>query len=150
MTDAAQGGAEDPLETTRVFVDAITWGEHGTVWELLGEEGRKTVLRVAVNRGMDEALAARLREGTATGREVSEFLLALVNGLRADLEGANLDALEYELDPDPGGPGQARVLLTAPMPAELGGGLPVGSVELSEDGGRWKVDRLVPRRAIIG
>ncbi len=150
MSDAREPAGADPLETARSFVDAVSWGEHGTVWELLGAEGREAVLRVAVKRGMDEALAARLRDGTARAGELNEFLLALIHGLRADLEGADLDALEYELDPDSASPGQVRVQLTAPMPSELGGGLPVGSVELSEDDGAWKVDRLVPRRAIIG
>ncbi len=140
--------AQEPLETTRTFVDAVVWGDHLTVWELLGEEGRSTVLKVAVNHGMDEELAARLRDGTATGGERNEFLLDLVLGLRADFQGNDVDALVYELDPEPPGPDQARVLFTVPMPAELGGGLPVGSAELSHNGERWKVERLVPRRSL--
>ena len=141
---------EEPVETARTFVEAVTWGEHQTVWGLLGDEGRKTVLRVAVNQGMDEGLAARLRDGTAAGSELNEFLLDLVHGLRADLQGNDLDTLEYELDPEAPGSGQARVVLTAPMPAELGGGLPVGSAELSHDGERWRVERLVPIRSVAG
>ena len=136
------------VETTRTFIEAVAWGEHHTVWGILGPEGHKTVLRVAVNHGMDEALAARLREDTATSGELDEFLVDLVNGLRADLQGADLDGLEYELDAELPGPDQARVVLMAPMPPELGGGLPVGSAELSHDGDRWRVDRLVPRRSI--
>ena len=145
MTQAA-----GPVETTRTFVDAVVWGEHGTVWDLLGPEARTTVLRVAVNQGMDEELAARLREGTATERELNEFLVELVNGLRADLQGTDPDNLEYELDPSEAQPGRATVQLTTPMPAELGGGLPACSAELVEDDGRWQVERLVPRRSVTG
>lgn len=145
MTDAA-----DPLEATRTFVDAVAWGEHRTVWDLLGAEARSTVLRVAVNQGMDEALAARLGEGTATGAELNEFLVELVNGLRADLQGADVDALEYELDTSETEAGRAKVQLTSPMPAELGGGLPACFAELTQENGRWQVERLVPRRSVTG
>ena len=126
-------------------MDAVAWGEHRTVWDLLGKEGRKTVLRVATASGMDEALAGRLREGTASEAEESEFLADLVNGLRADLAGTDLDTLQYALDPEPAQGGRTRVQLSAPLPAILGEGLPVGSVELSDDGGRWRVEALVPR-----
>ncbi len=147
MTEADTAG---PVETTRTFVDAVVWGEHRMVWDLLGEEGREAVLRIAVNQGMEEALATRLREGTATPPELNEFLVELVNGLRADLHGADTDALEYELDPTDTEPGKAMVQLTAPMPPELGGGLPACSAELSQDAGRWRVERLIPRRSVTG
>ena len=139
---------EDPAETTRTFVDAVIWGDHQTVWDLLAAEGRETVLRVALDRGMAEALAERLRDGTATNAERNEFLVELVYGLRNDLHGKDLDSLEYALDSEPTEPGQARVVLTAPMPAELGGGLPVGWAELSQVGERWMVERLTPRRSL--
>ncbi|MGH9186541.1 MAG: hypothetical protein ACRD0U_12115 [Acidimicrobiales bacterium] len=137
----------DPVAVCRAFVDAIAWGEHVRVWELLAPEGRKTVLRIALERGMDEALVMRLRNGTASHRERNEFLTDLVNGLRTDLAGSDLDALEYELDPEPSDPGGVRVVLSAPMPEILGGGLPTGSLDLTEHDGRWVVERLIPRRA---
>jgi len=137
-------------EATRTFVDAVIWGDHQAVWDHLATEGRETVLRVALHHGMDEALADRLRDGTATASERNDFLVDLVYGLRNDLHGTDLDALEYELDPEPLSPGQARVVLVAPMPVELGGGLPVGSAELSHDGERWMVERLIPRRSLSG
>ncbi len=145
--DVAPGS---PVETTRVFVDAVAWGEHRKVWELLSQEGRKNVLRIAVNQGMEEALAARLREGTASEGELDKFLVDLVNGLRADLQMADVDNLDYEPDREPQGPGQARVQLVTPVPAELGPGLPAGSAELTEEDGTWRVTRLVPRRVVIG
>lgn len=135
------------LSTARDFVSAVSWGEHRKVWDLLGAEGRKTVLRVAVNHGMDEALAARLRDGTAAKSESDEFLAQLVNGLRADLQGNDLDVLEYSPDPVPE-PGRARVVLVVPLPvglAESGSGLPIGTLELVEsENGEWRVERLLP------
>lgn len=135
------------METARDFVTAVAWGEHRTVWDLLSTDARKTVLRVGVNHGMDEALAARLRDGTAGTAESEEFLVQLVLGLRADLRGADLDTVEYSADPAPE-PGRARVVLESPLPAGLaasGSGLPIGSLELIDDGtGEWRVERLVP------
>ena len=138
-------GAEDATRTAQAFIEAIAWGEHRKVWELLGPEGRKTVLRVAVRNGMDEALSARLRDGTAGPTESEEFLAELVDGLRADLAGNNLDDLEYAADAEHA-PGQVRVVLTAPIPPLLGPvGLPVGSVELAHIDNSWVVERLTPR-----
>ncbi|MEO6120651.1 MAG: hypothetical protein ABIW46_09605 [Acidimicrobiales bacterium] len=141
------GSLSEPLETARLFVDAVAWGDHRRVWELLGPEGRKTVLRVAVNGGMDEALAARLRDGTAVAAESDEFLSDLINGLRADLQGNDLDALEYRPDPAPE-PGRFRVGLAVRTHEVLAvDGLPVGMVELSQDDSGWRVERLVVPRS---
>jgi hypothetical protein len=134
-----------PVDTAREFVDAIVWGEHRKVWELMGIEARTTVLKVASNRGMDEALVARLRDGTAAPAERDEFLADLVNGLRADLAGNDLDALEYEEDPVPLEPGRVRVVISVPVAVGLGGNLPVGSVELATEDAEWRIERLVPQ-----
>ncbi|MGH9282835.1 MAG: hypothetical protein ACRD0S_07845 [Acidimicrobiales bacterium] len=145
MTDAATEGA---TRAAQEFIDAIAWGEHRKVWGLLGPDGRRTVLRVAVKNGMDEALAARLRDGTASPGEHEEFLGELMAGLRADLAGNELDTLEYGLDEAYEGE-LARVLLTAPVPPLLGPvGLPVGSVELARHDGEWRVERLTPRPGV--
>lgn len=134
------------LETAERFVHAVAWGEHRTVWDLLGREGRTTVLKVAVTRGMDDALAGRLRDGTATKGEEDLFLTDLVNGLRADLAGTNLDLLEYDFEPGPQEPGRAHVVISVPAPEVLAvPGLPVGLMELTEADGAWKVERLLPR-----
>lgn len=133
-----------PDQAARAFVDAVVWGEHRRVWDMLGLEGRTTVLKVAAARGMDELLVARLRDGSASEHEREEFLADLVTGLRADLAGNDLDALEYELDTAPAEPGRSRVVIQAPLPPMLGGYLPAASVELSIEGGSWKVERLVP------
>ena len=144
-------GPAGPEEACRVFVSAVAWGEHRRVWDMLGPDGRKTVLRVATSRGMDEALGMRLREGRATSDEFEAFLTDLVQGLRTDLAGTDLDRLEFELDPEAPAPGRAWVVASAPLPAPLAhnGGLPVGWFELAQDagGGGWRIERLVPRSA---
>lgn len=143
MTDA-----ETPEKVAKAFVDAVAWGEHHTVWELLSEDGRHLVLRVGATRGMDQALATRLRDGTATTVEREEFLTDLVSGLRADLAGNDLDNLDAELmdDTGPPEPGRARVLLVLPLPEILAiPGLPVAEVEMVEETGQWRVDKLLPR-----
>jgi hypothetical protein len=138
--------AETAPERARAFVDAVAWGEHQKVWDLLSEEGRRVVLRVGAKRGMDEALTARLSAGTASAAEQDQFLADLVNGLRADLAGNDLDALEAELDPAGAEAGQARVVLVAPLPEVLNQpGLPVATVEMAEEEGGWRIDRLIPR-----
>ncbi|HUR24178.1 MAG TPA: hypothetical protein VMZ73_09935 [Acidimicrobiales bacterium] len=138
------------LETAREFVDAVVWGEHLKVWDLMGLEARTTVLKVASDRGMDEALVARLRDGTASNAEREEFLADLINGLRADLAGNDLDALEYEEDETPQETGRARVVVTVPVAVGFGGNLPVGSVELATESStsgeaEWRIQRLVPQ-----
>ncbi len=148
---AADGaGTSSALDTAREFVDAVVWGEHRKMWALLGLEARTTVLKVAADRGMDEGLVARLRDGTASGPEREEFLADLVNGLRADLAGNDLDALEYEEDPQPPEPGRARVVISVPVAVGFGGNLPIGSVELSTESSttgeaEWRIERLVPQ-----
>ena len=142
---------EQATDVARTFVEAIAWGEHRKIWELLGPEGRKIVLRVAVNNGMDDALAARLRDGTSGPSETEEFLTELLSGLRADLAGNDLDSLEYTTDDEvEAKPGHVRVLLSAPVPPLLGPtGLPVGSIELAEHEGTWRVERLTPRPGLL-
>jgi len=134
-----------PLETAREFVDAVVWGEHRKVWDLLGLEARTTVLKVASDRGMDEGLVARLRDSTASEAERDEFLADLITGLRADLAGNDLDALEYEEDAEPMEAGRARVVIMVPVAGGFGGNLPVGSVELATEEAEWRIQRLVPQ-----
>ena len=140
----------DALGTTREFIDAVVWGEHRKMWELMGLEARTTVLKVAADRGMDEALVARLRDGTAADAERDEFLMDLIAGIRADLAGNDLDALEYEEDAEPPEPGRSRVVVSVPVAIGFGGNLPVGSVELAQESStsgepEWRIQRLVPQ-----
>ena len=138
------------MDIAREFVDAVVWGEHRKMWDLMGLEARTTVLKVAADRGMDEALVARLRDGTASDGERDEFLADLINGLRADLAGNDLDALEYEEDSAPQESGRARVVILVPVAIGFGGNLPVASAELATEPSTsgeaaWRIERLVPQ-----
>lgn len=144
------------VAVARSFVDAVAWGDHARVWELLAREGRQAVLRVALGRGMDDVLASRLREGTATDAEQAAFLADLVNGLRTDLAGADLDRLEYvggaSMPPELAEtrPDRVYVSVLDPLPLrltpEVGSGLPVATVELVEESQGLRVSRLLPQR----
>ena len=141
--------AESPEAVAKTFVDAVAWGEHHTVWDLLSSEGRHVVLRVGAARGMDQDLATRLGDGTASDVEHEEFLTDLVTGLRADLAGNDLDNLDAERIEDDSAPaesGRARVLLVLPLPDILAvPGLPVAEVEMVQETDRWRVEKLLPR-----
>ena len=140
--------ADSPEETARAFVQAVAWGEHHLVWEMLSTEAQRVVMGIATSRGMPEPLAGRLRDGTATQAEVDQFRGDLVNGFRADLIGVDVDTLEYEADEAVFESGTARVVLLVPVPDPvLGSGLPAASLELRDEAGAWRVERLIPRLA---
>ncbi len=139
-----------PQEAARTFIQAVAWGEHHVVWDMLSPEAQRVVMGIATSRGMPEPLAARLRDGTATQAELDQFRGDLVNGFRADLLTIDVDTLEYEVDEAVFEPGSARVVLMVPVPNPiLGSGLPAASLELRQDGeeGAWRIERLVPRRS---
>jgi hypothetical protein len=93
---------------------------------------------------MDEALAERLRSNTGSPAETNEFLADLVNGLRAELAGNDLDHITYALDDEQTGPGKAAVKMFVPLHPLLGGNLPIGTLYLVVEGEAWKVERLIP------
>jgi len=137
-----------PDEVARTFVQAVAWGEHHLVWEMLSSEAQRVVMGIATSRGMPEPLAARLRDGTATQAELDQFRGDLVNGFRADLLGVDVDTLEYDVEDAGLEPGTARVVLVVPVPDPvLGSGLPAASLELRQESDDWRVERLVPRHA---
>ncbi len=144
-------GMDGAVDASRSFVHAVAWGEHRTVWELLAPEGRKAVLRVALGRGMDDVLASRLREDRAEAQELDAFLTDLVNGLRADLAGADLDTLGFELVEACAEDGAVSVVLTTPTPPGIARhgieNLPIATMELVEHGSEWRVAGLAPRLA---
>lgn len=136
---------EAAVQASSAFVRAVAWGEHLRVWELLGDEGRRIVLRLATKRGMDDSLSLRIRDGRATSSEMDTYLSDLVNGLRADLAGADLENLSYWADPATAGPSRAWVIMMSPMPAALGGDVPAGTLDLSFSEHGWRVERIIPR-----
>ena len=140
--------AATPEEAARTFVQAVAWGEHHMVWEMLSSEAQRVVMGIATSRGMPEPLAARLRDGTATQPELDQFRGDLVNGFRADLLAVDVDTLEYDVVEGVLEPGTARVVLVVPVPdPALGPGLPAASLELSQEGEDWRVNRLISRLA---
>ena len=145
MGAAVSGGGDGAVKTATEFVDAIVWGDHNVVWRLIGSEGRAEVLEVATKRGMDEGLAARLRSDTASPAEMNEFLADLVNGLRSELSGNDLDNVTFELSDDEVATAEsAQVKLHVPLHPLLGGTLPIGTLFLVSEGGEWRVARLIP------
>lgn len=140
----AVSGGDGAVKTATEFVDAVVWGEHNVVWRLIGTEGRTEVLEVATKRGMDEGLAARLRSDGASPAETNEFLADLVNGLRSELAGNDLDSVTFELDEADSSDERAAVKLHVPLHPLLGGTLPIGTLFLVLEGGEWRVARLIP------
>lgn len=135
---------EKAVSTTADFVDAIVWGDHGKVWELIGSDGRTEVLDVATKRGMDEGLATRLHADSGSAAETNEFLVDLVNGLRSELAGNDLDHVTFELDGEESTESRVAVKMFVPLHPLLGGTLPIGTVFLVPEAGNWKVVRLIP------
>jgi len=143
MSDAG-APADGAIPAAEDFIDGVVWGDHNKVWELIGTGGREEVLDVATKRGMDEALAERLKSNVGSPAETNEFLADLVNGLRAELAGNDLDNITYELDEEQSGPGRAAVKMFVPLHPLLGGTLPIGTLFLVTEGDAWKVERLIP------
>lgn len=137
---------DDPVSRARAFIDAIVWGEHTTLWELLSDEGRMAVLSVAVANGLDRVAAGRLHDDLADPVEREDFLRQLLAGLRRDLRSVDLDHVNVEpaLQPD----GVAAVVgLSVPSDIPGTGPWSAGRVILSPGDRGWRVDRLEPRQA---
>ncbi len=111
-------------ETACAFINAIVWGEHRRVWELLSPEAREHVLDAARRKGMDAVAVERARQGTWHRDEADVFLRSLVHGLRVDLSGVDLDQLVVMSTPDVMEDGALRFDLECPsnLPAAITGG----------------------------
>lgn len=135
--------SEGPVRAAARFLDAIVWGEHLVVWEMLSPVGREVVLAAGERRGLDPLQAQRLRLGTSPIEERDAFLSGLVRGLRVDFSNVSLE----EVRPADEGVAQedGSVEVTLECPARFGPeGWAAGSVVLSRTGGEWLVDRVVP------
>ena len=139
----------DAVETARGFLHAIVWGEHVTVWELLGAAARERVLASATRKGMDAVAASRARLGTWSVEEADVFLTSLVRGLRVDLSGVDLELVEVIDEPAtlPDGSLRFRLESRTLLPPELTGGAnwAAGAVIVEHDVDGWKVRALEPR-----
>lgn len=132
-------------KVARAFLDAIVWGEHSTVWELLSPTGRNRVLQAGSRGGLDSVMAERIRQGTSSQAEMDDFLSGLVRGLRVDLSAAELEQIEVAPGLTTTDDDSVRVLLHAPAPFHHEP-WQVGSINLSNLEDVWFVDHLDPRR----
>jgi len=135
---------ESAMPVAEDFIDAVLWGDHTKVWELIGSSGRTEVLDVATKRGMDEGMAACLAADDGSPSETREFLADLLNGLRAELAGNDLDNITFEIDLGESQPGRAAVKMFVPLHKLLGGTLPIGTLFLVPEHDTWRVERLIP------
>lgn len=142
---------DPPGATARAaaFIDAIAWGEHTTVWELLSADGRATALGVAMHNGLDRVVAGRISEDLADPTEREQFLQQLVGGLRRDLRGVDIDnisAVEPTSSTAVGRTDVVAVELTTPSTIPGTHAWLAGTLFLSHtDANGWQVDRLEPR-----
>jgi len=125
------------------FIQAIVWGEHRVVWEMLSEAGREHVLEAGSRRGLDPLQAQRIRQGTSPQEESDAFLTGLVHGLRVDFAAVPLDDVRAETPTISKGAGSLDVALHCP--AAFGeDSWAAGSILLSRVDGNWRVDRVNP------
>jgi len=125
------------------FIQAIVWGEHVVVWDLLSEAGREHVLEAGARRGLDPLQAQRIRQGTSPQEESDAFLTGLVHGLRVDFAAVPLGDVRAE---DPAPPEDAQsVEVSLHCPAAFGeAAWAAGSLLLSCVDDTWRVDRVRP------
>lgn len=154
MKDNGQPIAPDDLSEAQAaaesFLAAIKKGDHRGVWAMFSDIAQAFVLNRAVDRGMDFDLMSGIRDGTAPEEDVDRYLEELLEGLRRDLRGVDIDRLVYEATPEAESTTrQVRVVYLLEMDMAIGDqrpSIPAGSVIVApQDDGSWRVDRLVPR-----
>ncbi len=132
-----------PASVADRFIQAIVWGEHIVVWDMLSEAGREHVLEAGSRRGLDPLQAQRIRQGTSPQDELDAFLTGLVHGLRVDFAAVPLGDVRAEEPTVPDGDEPVEVALHCP--AAFGeGSWAAGSVVLSRFDDTWRVDRVHP------
>jgi hypothetical protein len=125
------------------FIQAIVWGEHVVVWDLLSEAGREYVLEAGARRGLDPLQAQRIRQGTSPQDESDAFLTGLVHGLRVDFAAVPLGDVRAEDSAPPEDAQSVEVSLRCP--AAFGeAAWAAGSLLLSRVDDTWRVDRVRP------
>ncbi len=151
MVDPApvhSGGEHPAVDIARRFLEAIVWGKHLTVWELLSPDGREVVLEAGARRGLDAVQAARIRQGTSEPEEQDAFLTGLLHGLRVDFSSVELETVAPLSDVVELADGRVEVSLECP--ASFGSaGWAAGSMVVSEQRSlegvaSWLVDRVNP------
>lgn len=132
-----------PASVADRFIQAIVWGEHVVVWDMMSEAGREHVLEAGARRGLDPLQAQRIRQGTSPQDESDAFLTGLVHGLRVDFAAVPLGEVRAEDSTVPEGAETVEVALQCP--ASFGeASWAAGSIVLSRAGASWAVDRVRP------
>lgn len=128
------------------FFGAIADGDPDGLWEAFTEDARAYVLNLAIEQGLDFDVGTAIRDGTARPEDREEYLANLLEGIRHDLRGVDLDNLTYEMAREPE---TDKIRLSFMVQVGVGpqGGhrIPAGSLLMAREGGIWKVDRLIPR-----
>ncbi|NNE12554.1 MAG: hypothetical protein HKN41_09980 [Ilumatobacter sp.] len=132
-----------PVDVAARFVEAIAWGEHTVVWELLSPTGRSTAVSVALARGLDRVIASRIVDNVADPAELDEFLRRLLHGLRRDLR--SVDVAEIKVVACDVDDRSAIAHLITPSTIPGTDAWAAGRVVMAaDDAGRWAIDRLEP------
>lgn len=135
--------SHDVGHVARRFLDAIVWGEHLVVWDMLSPVGREHVLAAGERRGLDPMQAQRIRLGTSPLEERDAFLSGLVHGLRVDFALVPLE----DVQPTDAVVERAGGALEIPLecPASFGAtGWAAGTLVVSPHDDTWLVDRVQP------
>ncbi len=137
---------DDPVACARAFLEAVLWGAHTTVWDLLSKLGRDAVLAVAVDRGLDRVTASRLRQDQCGPADREAFLRELTHGLRRDFRHVDLTQVAPSTDIRTLDDGSVVVGLAAASEIPGTGAWPVGELTLGRVGdASWRVHRLQTR-----
>ena len=136
------------LEVAEEVFRALSAGEGRALWDLFSDTAQAFIINLGHERGMDFDLASRLRSGVATTDEFDVFLGDLLSGIRRDMAGVDFSRLALESKAEPEAPMQVRVhylVQLGPQTQDLLTAIPAGSIILSLQRDRWKIERLVPR-----
>ncbi len=132
-------------EAARRFVEGIVGGAHRDVWDLMGEEARRTALSVAIRHGMDRVTASRLDSGLADPVDEERFLTDLLAGLRRDLRSVDSDQLDI-VGWRAGADGTVVVELGTPSAIPGTTHWDAGHLVMGQrQDGSWVVERFEPR-----
>ena len=132
----------DPAAVAARLIEAIALGDERAVWNLFSPEARGRIVDIGEDQGLPAALAAKVRNDTATPKEMEAYLVDVLDGLRRDLEWSTVTRLEPEVVLEAGD--TARVALTEPLTVQLQGtppGLPAAWLSLVESDG-WYIDMI--------
>lgn len=149
--DAAALADDDIVELKalgRRFFDAVRDGDHRGLWALFSETAQAYVLNLAVERGMDFDLGSAIRQGTAADEDLDNYLEELLEGIRRDVRGVELDRLAFDVKPIPESPGEVRVVYLAQVDVpgrEQPTTIPAGSLVTAKEPDGWRVLRLIPK-----